>query len=441
MKSGYLILGAGLAGLSAAYHLKEKNQSDWTILERTNDVGGLCKSNRDKDGFMFDQSIHILYSSDPYASGLIKKLLNNNMSVKKRESWVFSNGVYTPYPWQANTYGLPVKIIKECLLGVIKATYENKGRPNHNNFEDWCHATFGDGFAKLFMIPYNRKLWAIDLKQMSAAWIKDRVMTPALDEVIEGALHNHEKGFGPNAIFWYPKTGGIEALPRGFLPYLEQNKIKLNTEVNCIFWKEKKISTTDGRTWRYDKLILTLPLPFLARQMNPEMPPSLMDAVGRLEHNTVYAINLAIKRDELSPYHWVYFPEEKYCLHRISFPKNFSSAMVPDGWNSITVEVSASRHRKVLPKDKLIDIVLADLLDAGVIKKSDTVEVKSVFVLNPAYIIYNHTHRNNVDDLHEFLNKNEIFPCGRFGEWEYLNMDHSILSGKRTIDKILEGGR
>lgn len=169
--------------------------------------------------------------------------------------------------------------------------------------------------------------------------------------------------------------------------------------------------------------------------MEPELSAELQEASSRLENNIVYAINLAVKRNEISPYHWVYFPEEKYLFHRISFPKNFSGAMVPNGWNSITVEVSASKYKSVLTENELSKRVIAELKGVGVIGDNDAVEVKSILTLNPAYIIYNHGHRENVDALLQFLEENNIFSCGRFGEWEYLNMDHSILSGKSAVDK------
>lgn len=433
----HLIIGAGLAGLSVAYHLKDRGCNDWVILDKSERAGGLCKSFRYKGGFIFDQSIHILFSSNPYASELIKKLLNGNMAVQKRESWVYSKGVYTPYPWQANTYGLPVEVVKECLMGVIKATYKNNLRPSHANFEEWCYSTFGEGIAKHFMIPYNRKQWAIDLKKMTDAWIRDRVMTPSLSEVIDGALNHQEKKFGPNSVFWYPMRGGIEALPKGFLPYLNQDKLSFNAELKKVFWREKRIVTTDGREWYYNKLISSLPLPVLAGYLEPELPPVLKEGSGRLEYNTVYAINLAVKREDLSPYHWVYFPEEQFLLHRISFPKNFSPSMVPDGWNSIIVEVSASKYRGVPKEEELIKKVIADLKKARIVSDTDIIEVKSVLIMSPAYIIYNHTHRNDVDSLHQFLRDNNIFNCGRFGEWEYLNMDHSILSGERVVKEII----
>lgn len=434
MITKYLILGAGLAGLSAAYHIKE-GCGDWIILEASDRGGGLCKSLQYDDGFTFDHSIHILYSSDAYASELIKKLLNGNMIVQKRESWVYSYGTYTPYPWQANTYGLPPEIVKKCLIGLIRTIYEKNGRQKPQNFKEWCYSTFGEGFAEHFMIPYNSKLWAIGLEKMTDVWIRDRVMTPDLEDVIEGALNHQDKAFGPNAVFWYPEREGIEALPRGFLSNIDQKRIFCNTMVTRVMWKERKVISADGKEWRYSRLISSLPLPVLLGYMEPLVPPELKDASGRLECNIVYAINLKVRNTNLPPYHWIYFPEEQYIFHRISFPGNFSTSMVPDGWSSITVEVSASKYRKVPTADALIKKVVEGLMNACIISNTEDITVKSVLTLNPAYVIYNHTHRNDVDRLHQFLRENGIYPCGRFGEWEYLNMDHSILSGKMAIEQ------
>jgi len=430
-----LILGAGLAGLSAAYHLKQKGVRDWLILEKNERVGGLCRS-ESYDGFTFDHSIHILYTKDPYAKALIKKLLGDNLTIQERSSWVYTYGVYTLYPWQANFFGLPVEIIKECLLGLIQATCEKKKVPPPKNFEEWCYYTFGNGIARHFMIPYNKKLWAIDLKKMTDAWIKDRVLTPSLEEAIEGALTDRMRRFGPNAVFWYPREGGIEALPKGFLRYLDEEKLMLNSEVVGIDWKKNRIFLRDGRDYSYEKLIYTLALPRIVELLRPSLPDQVLKAARRLEYNTVHTVNIVVQRPNISDRHWVYFPEGKYLFHRISFPMNFSPWMVAKGWSSIQVEVSESKYKRIPKGAALVERVISELKECGVIKEDDHIEVKSIMTVSPAYIIYTHTHRNDVDTIHSFLRSVDIFPTGRFADWEYLNMDHSLLRGKQTADRI-----
>jgi len=422
-----IILGAGLAGLSAAYHVK----GPYRVFERENRVGGLCRS-ESHDGFMFDFAIHILYSSDPYATELIRnKLLKDNFQEQDRSSWVSLRGVHTFYPFQANTYGLPLEIVKECVLGLIRATYE-RDPAKAGNFREWIHATFGDGIAEHFMIPFNEKCWAIDLRKMSIGWIKDRVLQPTIEEVLHGALTDQRKGFGPNAKFWYPRVGGIESLPRGFLPYLDSQRIHLGKSVVEISPRERQVRISDGEVVPYDRLISTLPLPRLLSLVKG-VPAACRRTAARLEHNTIWGVNLGINRPKISEKHWIYYPEREFLFHRISFPMNFSPSMAPRGMSSITAEVGMSRHKPVR-KETLVQDVIRDLKKTPFLKSEGDIVSTSVLELTPAYIIYHLRHRSDVDDLKRYLLQQNIFSCGRFGDWEYLNMDHSILAGKRAAE-------
>ena len=116
-----LILGAGLSGLSAAYHLKGE---DFLVIEKSDHVGGLCTSEH-KDGFTFDQTGHWLHMRDERTKKLFDLLFGDEFVTIERKTFVFSHNVYTQYPFQSNTYGLPPHVIKECVVGFIKAHYEN----------------------------------------------------------------------------------------------------------------------------------------------------------------------------------------------------------------------------------------------------------------------------------------------------------------------------
>jgi len=424
-----VIIGAGLAGLSAAYHLKE----NYVLLEKEERVGGLCRS-VNVDGFTFDHSIHILYSSDPYATQLIKDvLLKDNLLLQPRESYVYSKRVYTEYPFQAHTYGLPPQVVKECLLGLVHAKYEMGDAPQPANFEEWIYRTFGHGIADHFMVPYNRRQWAFDLKKMDYNWIAERVPVPDLDEVFNGALFPPEKKFGPNAEFWYPREGGIEALPRGFLPYV--NDIRVQTEVTAIDPRKRSVLLAGGESLEYGHLVSTAPLPELVDMLS-DAPDKIRAAARALESNTVYAINIMMDVPTLSDMHWVYFPEDDYVFHRISFMMNFASANAPTDSSSITVEVSQSDYKPQQP-ETLFGQVVDGLLRAGVLESAEQIRDHHTLKLNPAYVIYDLSHRANVDLILAYLEQQDIFSCGRFGEWEYLNMDHSILSGRRAAQKVL----
>src|SRR3989338_9721065 len=119
-KKRIIILGAGLAGLSAAWHL-QKRGVDCQVFEKEPEVGGLCRS-KNINGFTFDTSGHLLHFKHRYAFNLINNLLRDNLVKYQRRSWIYSHQKYIRYPFQANLYGLPSPVIKECLLGFIKAS-------------------------------------------------------------------------------------------------------------------------------------------------------------------------------------------------------------------------------------------------------------------------------------------------------------------------------
>ena len=134
----------GLAGLSAAWHLQREG-IECQIFEKETEVGGLCRSKKiDGAGFTFDSSGHLLHFKNNYTLGLVKKLVGRSLVRHKRKAWIYSYGKFTRYPFQANLYGLPKEIVKECLLEFLKA-YHNGFKTSDNNlsFRCWINKTFG----------------------------------------------------------------------------------------------------------------------------------------------------------------------------------------------------------------------------------------------------------------------------------------------------------
>lgn len=119
MSKRIIILGAGLSGLSTAYHL----QNGCCVYEQEDEVGGLARSDK-VDGFTFDYDGHLLHFKTDYVKKLIQKLLPGLFVAHSRNSWVFSHNVFTKYPFQANTYGLPSSVVKKCILGMFDAVSE-----------------------------------------------------------------------------------------------------------------------------------------------------------------------------------------------------------------------------------------------------------------------------------------------------------------------------
>src|SRR5438105_4636964 len=266
-----VIIGAGPTGLSAAFHTK----TDCLVLDKNNKIGGTCRS-EERDGFIFDYAGHIIFTRDPYAQRLTAELLGDNMHFQQREAWVYSKSTYTPYPFQANTYGLPVEIVKECVLGLLEAQRQwPEGGGDAANFEEFIHRHWGSGIAKHFMIPYNRKLWTVPLCRMSHEWMGGRVPMPDLEQVLDGALRQGSKDMGPNARFFYPLHGGIQAfmdaIARGI------RNVRVNSQVTNIDVCRRRLTVNDHEEIGYDQLITTMPLPQLLAVI-PDMPPAVREA-------------------------------------------------------------------------------------------------------------------------------------------------------------------
>ena len=211
------IVGAGLAGLSAAYHLN----TEYTLLERETTVGGLCKSTNIK-GYTFDYAPHILFTRDTYTKTLFQSLLGENLQTHTRRAYIYMNDTYVKYPFEANLHPLPEKIKQECIQGVI-----DRPQIEPKNFLEWIQTTMGSGIAKYYMVPYNEKIWKYPLESMNTEWIAGRIPTPSVEEMRRGATAPQPMDYGPNAEFWYPKHGGIGALADSLA---ENLSVKLEAE-------------------------------------------------------------------------------------------------------------------------------------------------------------------------------------------------------------------
>src|SRR5437588_2708354 len=254
-----LILGAGLTGLSCAYHLGH----DYLLVEKENEPGGIVRTRTRQHGFLCDGTGHWLHLRDNYIKDLAQKLLPGQLVEHERKAVIHMHGVFTPYPFQANTYGLPREVVLDCLLGLLKARYpEDFGLKTPTippkSFREWVVRSFGEGIAKHFMVPYNEKLLGISLDELRPEYAERFIPRPSLQDVIKGALGFSRESLGYNAKFLYPREGGISALPRAFARALKlppQYKITV-TKVDL---DARTATLSDGRQVRYEHLLNTAP--------------------------------------------------------------------------------------------------------------------------------------------------------------------------------------
>lgn len=422
------ILGAGPTGLSAAYHLK----ANYAVWEKNNKIGGGCRTEK-IDGFSFDYGGHIFYTRNQEVRSLLDKLLRNKMRCLPREAWIYSKGTYTRYPFQANLYGLPVEVVKECILGLMNAKLRYGEKPNgFSNFEDFILKVFGEGIAKHFMIPFNLKQWTAPLKEMTTDWMGKYIPLPTLEEVLDGSLKRAPRCLGINANFIYPQKGGIQAIFNSVVPHIKN--LHLNSEATNISLKNKSFEINSGKKFFYEKLISTLPLTELI-QILDSPPQEIKAASKKLRWTSLYIVNIGVDRPSLSKKQRVYYPEKGYIFHKLGFYQNQSPEMVPPGKSSVSAEISFSRTRPI-NLENLAERTIEDLIKAEVLFPDDKIILTHILTLPYAYAIYDHQRKEAVSFISHFLEKNDIYLCGRYAQWEYQNMEQNILAGKSLADRL-----
>lgn len=427
METEFLIIGAGLAGLSAGYHLGKR---DHIIVEGNDRIGGLCKSFQ-VDGFTFDCTGHLIHFRSEAGRKIITSLIGDKIQQHERKAAIFLENRFTDYPFQANTYGLPPEVIKECLLGFVN-TLTRQHQTKITNFHDWIYETFGEGIAKYFMVPYNQKLWQHDLRDISLDWVNWSIPKPSVEEVINGALGIKNRQFGYNPVFYYPKKGGIGIFPNG-IPV--RGELLLNNPVEKININKKQVKLKNGQKIRYKYLLSTMPLNSFVRAV--ENPPSLLSSAhGRLEYISVLNVNLGIEREKVIPYHWVYFPERNKPFYRIGCVSNISKNVAPKGTSSLFVEISLRSDEKHDVK-KLTNQAIEALRETKILRKGDKLAVIYPIVLNCAYVIYNKARSKTVTHVQNYLNVQDVFSFGRYGSWIYSSMEDAVVQGKEVAEKVL----
>ena len=428
--SGVVIVGAGLTGLSAAYHLGEAGVRA-RLLEALEEPGGACRT-LERDGFSFDLTGHLLHLRLAESVPLLKGLgIWRQLHRRQRRAGILLKGCVTPYPIQIHTHRLPPEVRRDCVLGFVRAVMSPSEHPEEEKtFATWVWERFGEGFARHFFFPYNEKLYCTPAAELTTEWVGRYVPRPGLEEVIDGAFGLHRTPVGYNATFFYPRRGGIRLLADALAARVPQ--LELRRPVTAVELEARRLTVADGETLTWDTLVWTAPLTTLTH-LAADLPPQLVAAARVLRAVAVINVNLGVRGPAPRREHWLYVPEARFPFYRVGFPSNHGE-VAPPGHHTVSVEVSLPAGAPAPPG--LEEACLSALLEMGLLKSRDDVVCRATARLDPAYVVYDRARPKAVAALRAGLRQAGVLLAGRWAEWKYSTMEDALWDGAAVARRL-----
>lgn len=445
---GVLIVGGGPCGLGAARQLDLLGHDDWLLVDAAAGPGGLASSFVDPQGFTWDVGAHVQFSHYTYFDDAMIDLLGEDgWSRHDRRARIWMRDRFIPYPIQNNLHRLPPAERDRALRDLDAALAARRDAttaapPAH--FGEWVQTTFGTGLATSFMEPYNEKVWAHPLDQLSTAWVGERVAVPDLERlrrfIAEGG---DDTGWGPNATFAFPVRGGTGAIWRVAAERLPPARLRFATAVVDVDLAGHVATTADGHRCAYDHLISTVPLDRLVAMAGLDHLAGVV-AQGLL-HSSSHIIGLGLaghQSDAMRDSTWLYFPEDDMPFYRATPFSNYSLHHVPDPerhW-SMMFEVAESTHRPVDRTSVVADVERA-ARRAGLIGPGDEVVSRWTRVEPYGYPTPGLHREDALAEVLPALEAHDVYSRGRFGLWRYevSNQDHTFMQGVEVVERLVNG--
>jgi len=425
-----VVLGAGLTGLSAAVHLRREGIAT-TVIERGDAPGGACRTFA-RDGFHFDVTGHLLHLARPESFDLLASLgVRRAFRSHRRRAAIALAGAVTPYPIQINTYRLPREIRRDCLLGFVEAhAWSADADAPGRTFLDWVLSRFGEGFARHFFVPYNRKLYCTEPSELTAEWVGRYVPRPSVADVIEGSLGLYRKQVGYNATFLYPREGGIRTLPDALAAALPP--VRLSCSARSLRLASRELVLESGETVPWGSLVATAPLAHLCA-ITEDLPAGAREAAARLRAVAVVNLNLGVRGPAPRREHWLYVPEERFPFYRVGIPSNHGR-VAPPGCHALSVETSVPAGAD--PPADLRERCLAGLEELGLLRDRRDVVVLEEVRLDPSYVIFDAARPAAVAHLRDVFRAAGVVVAGRWAEWKYSTMEDALWDGATVARRL-----
>jgi protoporphyrinogen oxidase len=421
--SDAVILGGGIAGLSAAWRARALGHHA-TVYEAQARAGGLLDSFALEGGWTFDNAVHLSFATEPEVREVFDRtpyLEHDAVSL----NW--DRGRWLKHPVQNNMFPLPADEKTALIAGLVE-------RPELDvrNYRDWLLYQYGEAIAERWPLTYTRKYWTIDAAEMGIGWIGNRMRRADIREVLFGAMSAE----APNTYYIsrmrYPERGGY----RGFIePMIEAADLRVDHRAVAVDTAARRVRFASGAEVGYERLISTIPLPRLVEIM-ADVPGEVREAAASLYATEIDLVSVGIARADVSPSLWFYIYDPEILASRVYSPSWKSPGNAPAGHSSLQFEIYSSR---VAPQTRsvaeLTENCLAAMEEMGIARRDEVVLVhhKKLPYGNVVFDLGMEERRNLVRD---WVRAQGIVLAGRFAEWDYLWSNQCFMSGRRAAEAV-----
>ncbi|MFZ5625481.1 MAG: NAD(P)/FAD-dependent oxidoreductase [Gemmatimonadota bacterium] len=443
-----VVIGAGPAGLTAAYLLSKRGYTV-TVLEATDAVGGISRTAQYK-GYRFDIGGHRFFTKIAPVEALWHEILGPDFIQVPRLSRIHYNGKYFDYPLKAANAlkGLGPVNAALIILSYLKARLWPD--PVEENFEQWVSNRFGKRLFNTFFKTYTEKVWGIPCTEIRAEWAAQRIQGLSLARAILSATTLQKRSPTIKTLidrFQYPRLG-----PGQMWESCRDRIIAMGNQVLMQHWVTA-IELSEGRAVAVrartddgdvripaDHVISTMPVRSLVRALVPAAPPPVRKAAEGLSYRDFVVVALILDAENLFPDNWIYIHTPGVRVGRIQNFNNWSRAMVPEpGRTCLGMEYFCFKGDGLWEsKDEdLIRLASDELHQLGLAKKEQVVD-GTVIRMPKAYPIYDSAYRGHLDAVRAHIDGiPNLHTVGRNGMHKYNNQDHSMLTAMMAVENML----
>jgi protoporphyrinogen oxidase len=430
-----VILGAGPAGLTAAYELSGLG-IPCVVLDRDAVVGGLSRTVEYK-GFRFDIGGHRFYTKVSLVQQIWRNILGADLLTCARLSRIYYKSKFFRYPLEPLDAFRRLGLLETLRCGLSFVRSRAFPRLPEDDFETWVSNRFGRRLFATFFKSYTEKVWGMNCREIGAEWAAQRIQGLSLWSLLRDATFPGSRREIKTLIkkFQYPRHGPGMLWSR-MREIVEQRGVKvvLNAPVERIRWEEGKVVSVEagGRTWEGSHFISSIAIRELIEALEPRAPEQLRGVGERLKYRDFVTVALMVRATDVFPDQWIYLQDPGVIAGRVQNYKNWSAEMTPDpGMSCLGVEYFCNEGDSLWNRGdgELVELAKREMSRLGLVRE-DRVEDGAVVRMQKAYPVYDRDYQQGLAVVRDFLGRvSNLQLIGRNGMHRYNNQDHSMLTG------------